>query len=155
MLNSIQAKKGSLFTSKSKQIITDTLANFFIFLCLFTAYEKTIDHHSFVLSLERYSFLKEHAYWIAWLIPAAEGTTACLLFFTKTIKLGFYGALIILLCFTIGLIIIEFSNENVYCSCSGLISSLSGREHIWLNAVFIVLAIIGVNLSSRTTMNKH
>lgn len=148
MENSVLIKKGIHLADRTKQIMINAIAYIFLFIFIYSAYENATKHSAFVESLERYTFIKEYAYWISWLIISAEVTVSFLLLFPTTRKLGLYGAFIIMLLFTIGLLIIVFTMAAQYCSCSGFLKSLSAREHIWFNAVFIVLAIMGIRLAA-------
>jgi hypothetical protein len=46
------------------------------------------------------------------------------------------------------------SEKDLPCSCGGIISSLSWRQHIIFNGVFILLAITGIIFSKQTAPHK-
>lgn len=154
MDKSIQLRKRIYFSSKTKEIIVDIISYLFIFLFIYTAYSKGTDHATFTNSLSRYTIMENYADQIAWLVIAAEVFVSGLLLFPKTRKPGFIASLTLMLTFTAALLILVFTMNTQFCSCGGVLNSMGANEHIWFNASFIALAIIGIKLSKKS-MNTN
>lgn len=146
MEKSIQIQKRIYLSSRTKEIIVDIISYLFIFLFVYTAYSKGINHSGFSKSLGRYKMIENYTDQIAWLVPAAEVFVSGFLLFPKTRKLGLIASLILMLTFTVFLLFMVFTMDSLFCSCGGVLSSMGFWEHIWFNVGFIVLAIIGIVL---------
>src|SRR5690606_22137231 len=140
MGKSIQIQKRICFSSRTKEIITDIISYLFIFLFVYTAYSKGMDHSGFSQSLGRYKMIENYAGQISWLITAVEVFVSGLLLFPKTRKLGLIASLILMLTFTAFLLIMVFTMDSLFCSCGGVLNSMGFWEHIWFNVGFIALA---------------
>lgn len=150
MDKSIQLKKRNHLSGRAKEIIIDGISYLFIFLFIYTAYSKGMDHSGFSKSLSRYGMIEKYAKPIAWLVIASEVFVSSLLLFPRTRRLGLIASLILMLSFTISLLIMAFTMDTQFCSCGGVLNSMGAKEHIWFNIGFIALAIIGVMLSKKS-----
>lgn len=150
MEKSIHIQKRKALSSKNKERIIDGISYLFIFLFIYTAYDKGMEISSFSKSIGRYSLIKPYADQIAWMVPAAEVFVAVLLIGPKTQKLGLKGALILMISFTAFLLHSIFVLNEQFCKCGGVISKMNATEHIWFNIAFIALAIIGIRLLKKS-----
>ncbi|MBD3662182.1 MAG: hypothetical protein HUJ11_08505, partial [Arenibacter algicola] len=83
----------------------------------------------------------------SWMVPLAELAVALLLVKSRTRLIGLYGALGLMLLFTGYTVAIVFIAPYRPCSCGGVISLLSWEQHLVLNILFLLLAILGIALS--------
>ena len=81
---------------------------------------------------------------LSWLIPSANLFTALLLIVPKSYRIGFIGALIMLVCYTAYLTIMLITQHDLPCSCGGLIKSLTWNEQVMFNLLLIALALTGL-----------
>jgi len=115
-----------------------------IFLFIYTAYAKITDYTTFKHGLSRLAFLGSYSGYIAWLIPVSEIIIATLLLIPRTVKYGLIAFTSLMTLFTSYLIAVMLSNQELPCSCGGVIQSMSWPQHIWFNLAFIVLGTTAI-----------
>lgn len=120
----------------------------FIFLFVYAAASKLIDHQNFAIQLGQSPLLTAYAEWISWLVPLAECVTVVLLVNPKTRLVGFYGSLILMSAFTAYIICILTLSIYVPCSCGGVLESLTWTQHLILNIGLVLSAIAGILLAN-------
>ncbi len=130
----------------TKEVGIQIISILFIILFTYAAVSKLLDHKNFTLLLTQSPFLGAYANLLSWGIPAIELMIASLLVFPKLNLEGLWGSLILMVLFTTYIIIVLNFSESIPCSCGGIISSLSWKQHLYFNIGFIVLAAIGVVL---------
>jgi hypothetical protein len=131
---------------KTADIITALL----ILLFSYTAISKFTGLHSFTMTLGKAPVIKQGAAVIAILLPTIEAFIVLLLFFERTKLKGLYASLLLLLVFTTYLIGIIFFAPGLPCSCGGVISRMSWRQHVVFNFGFIVLTAVAIRIYKRT-----
>lgn len=127
-----------------KSTIVDIISSLLILLFTYAALSKLIDHEIFQAQLMQFPILKIYPVFFSWLIPIIELFIVLLLLIPKFKFHGLYGAFILLIVFTVFLIIMISLNKNLPCSCGGVISKLSWKEHIVFNLFFIMLTVLGI-----------
>jgi hypothetical protein len=140
-------------TQAIKYILIDFISALLLLLFLYTGLSKLYYHDSFAFVLSRSPFLHSVAKPLSWLLPVTEVFTAGLLFFNSTKLKGLHVSLLLLFLFTVYLIISISSGHDLPCSCGGVISQLSWRQHIWFNAICIVLAAAAIALHKKINSN--
>ncbi|GBF22114.1 hypothetical protein C21_04307 [Arenibacter sp. NBRC 103722] len=80
----------------------------------------------------------------SWTLPLLELAVALLLIWKKTRLIGFYGVLGLMLLFTGYTVAIVFFAPYRPCSCGGIISLLSWEQHLALNAILLLLALLAI-----------
>jgi hypothetical protein len=126
-----------------------------IFLFAYTGSSKLLDGKAFAAVLEQVPFIARGAGIIAILLPLAELSIALLLLFTGTRLAGLYASLLLLSVFTVYLVYMVLFVPDLPCSCGGVISKMSWRQHVVFNAVFVVLTVIGVRNVKRETETSN
>lgn len=117
-----------------------------MFLFLYTACSKLVDHDRFLQGLSRVHIINGHADFVSWFVPAAEIITFIFLLFPKTAKIGLYSFIMLMSLFTIYIICAFIWEKQLPCHCGGIIEKLSWKQHLWFNLAFILLAIIAIRL---------
>jgi len=141
---SIFKKNRFQFSDRLRSDIITAIRWACMFLFLYTAYAKLIDHHRFLEGLSEVTILNGFAFYISWFVPLAEILTFLLLLFPKSITVGFYAFISLMLIFTAYIISALIWEKNLPCNCGGVIEKLSWTQHIWFNSAFITLAIFAV-----------
>ena len=136
--------KKKIFT---KEFGVQIISILFIILFTYAAISKLLDYENFTLLLAQSPFLGAHANLLGWSIPASELIIAVLFFFPKLSLEALWSSLMLMILFTTYIIIVLNFSESMPCSCGGIISSLSWKQHLYFNLGFILLAVIGVLLS--------
>ena len=83
------------------------------------------------------------------MVPLAELAVALLLVKSRTRLIGLYGALGLMLLFTGYTVAIVFIAPYRPCSCGGVISLLSWEQHLVLNVVLLLLALLAIWFSPK------
>ena len=115
-----------------------------IFLFAYTGSSKLLDSKGFAAVLSKIPLIGRGAGIVAILLPLAELLIVLLLLFEKTRLTGLYASLALLLLFTVYLVYMVLVVPHLPCSCGGVISSMSWKQHVVFNVVFIVLTVIGI-----------
>jgi hypothetical protein len=131
-------------TIMKRVVATDIIASFLILLFSYTAISKLLNPESFRAVLKTLPLTATGAGVLSLLVPPGELGIALLLIFSKTRRLALYAALVLLSVFTIYLVYIVLFAVHLPCSCGGVISKMSWRQHIVFNAVFIGLTVMGI-----------
>ncbi|TAM97041.1 MAG: hypothetical protein EPN39_12190 [Chitinophagaceae bacterium] len=132
-----------------RTVIIDVLAAALIILFVYAALSKLMAYPLFTAQLEMHPLLRPFAGWLAWALPAAELFISALLVIPSTRLMGLYGSAILLFMFTVYLTGMILTDKHLPCSCGGLISGFTWRQHIVFNLVFIILSITGIILSKQ------
>lgn len=132
-----------------KSTIVDIVSSFLILLFTYAALSKLINHEIFQAQFIEFPVLNILPTLFSWLIPIIEIVVILLLFIPKFKIYGLYAALFLLIGFTIFLILMISFDKNLPCSCGGVISKLSWKQHIVFNLFFIILSIIGIKLQRK------
>lgn len=128
-----------------KQPVSTTLIpSALILLFSYTAFSKIIGHDSFVGVLQQIPVIAKGAGGLAWAIPLAELCCVLLLFFPATRIIGLISSFFLLTAFTLFLIHMVLFVPHLPCSCGGIISKLSWKQHIAFNSIFIGLTVYSI-----------
>jgi hypothetical protein len=115
-----------------------------MFLFLYAAYSKIVDHERFLKGLTRVHIISGFAVYISWFVPFSEILTFILLLIPQTVKWGFYTFAALMTLFTGYIISVLLWEEKLPCHCGGVIEKLSWTQHIWFNLAFIFIAMFAI-----------
>jgi hypothetical protein len=126
-----------------------------IFLFAYTGSSKLIDSRGFVAILQKVPLIGRGAGIVAILLPLAELLIALLLLFERTRMSGLIASLVLLSFFTMYLVYMVLFEAHLPCSCGGVVSKMSWKQHIVFNVVFVVVTVIGIRNfgSSKSIVN--
>jgi hypothetical protein len=109
---------------------------------------KLIDVSAFQGTMFKSPVLRPYVAELSYAIPAAEILICLLLLFNKTKTAGYYLSLLLLALFTGYIIyILKEYGAMLPCSCGGVISLLSWKQHLFFNAFFILITIRALYLT--------
>lgn len=131
---------------KFRPIISDTAAYLLLALFMYTAANKILTINTFSSTLAKSPLIGSYSLVVAWLIPIIEIIVSLLLIVAATRKLGLYASLALLGIFTVYLIYMVSSGTKLPCHCGGVISTMTWQRHIWFNAAFLIIAVIGIKM---------
>lgn len=129
---------------KYKHLIVEVIAALLIFLFVYTGTSKLYERNIFALQLESFPYIHGLGFVISWLLPFAELFTAALMVIPRSRLAGLYLSSLLLCLFTLYLVTMQLTEKNLPCSCGGVISTLSWKQHIMLNLFFITLSVVGM-----------
>lgn len=135
-----------------RNIKSEFIASLFILLFAYTAFQKFSHHQLFLITLQRSTLLNPIAGFISWFIPITEFGLVSLLLFPSLRKIGLLCSATLLSMFTVYISIMLLFVPKLPCSCGGIISYLSWKQHIIFNIVFILVALYGWYIM---TVNKN
>jgi uncharacterized membrane protein len=139
-------------TERTKWTLTvESIAGVIMCLFLFTGLDKLYNYKQFRDALSKSPVLTNVAGIVAWSLPVAEIFIATALFIPAMRKTGLKATILLLAVFTVYLSYMMAFAPKLPCMCAGLLESLSWKSHIIFNAVMIVLAIIGIVASGKSS----
>ena len=139
-----------------KKIIVEISCAIFVLLFVYTAISKLLEHSRFT---DQLNFIVQHpplALFLSYLVPVAELITALLLSFHKHRLIGLYGFISLLIFFTFWIIYLLLSDRSLPCTCGGVISSLTWKQHVVFNTCFIIAGIAAIIMhTTNLTYNEQ
>jgi len=147
METTLSKPKGFQLTNKAKEWLINGICLVCVFLFVYTAYSKLMDHDRFLHGLMNVHPISGFAVYLSWFVPISEIITAILLIIPETIRLGLYAFTALMVVFTGYIISMLLWAKNLPCHCGGVIEKLSWVQHVWFNLAFIAIAIFALWLS--------
>ncbi len=123
------------------------ICSLLVFLFVYAAVSKLLDYSTFRVQLSQSPYITRFAEIIAWALPVIELIVAVSFVFSNLRFYAFYAALFLLSLFTAYLVAMLNFSYYIPCSCGGVLASLSWKQHIVLNTIFILLSLTGIRLS--------
>jgi hypothetical protein len=136
-----------------KVAIIKIISGLLAFLFMYAAISKLLEYKTFMLQIGHSPVINKLSN-IAWMLPVAEIVTALLLTFEFTRKTGLYISIILLLAFTAYIAGMLGFAKHLPCSCGGVIKQLSWKQHVWLNVLFLLLAITGIAVERKQNLSS-
>jgi uncharacterized membrane protein YphA (DoxX/SURF4 family) len=149
METSVKRKFSLHLSEKTKGIIVDVIAGLFVLLFLYTASSKLLDYQNTELGMSKSPIITDFAPILVWLVPAIEIVISILLLIPKTTLTGLYASFMLMVIFTAYIFFILNYSSFIPCSCGGIIAALSWSQHLIVNIVFIIMALIGVTFKAK------
>ena len=138
-----------------KKAITEGLSIMFILLFTYAAVNKLQQMNNFRTQLEQFPFIGDYATWIALAVPAMLIVASALFFFERVRVIAFFTSLLIMLLFTLYILGVLNFASSIPCSCAGVFSSWSWNEQLYFNIGVLLLAVVGIILTSRLRKSKQ
>lgn len=132
-----------------RSTIVETITVLFMILFLYTGISKLMEYDVFREQLAESPILNPIAPFIAWALPVFEFLLVLLLLVPRWRLKGLYASTALMIAFTLYIIALMTFNDQLPCSCGGILVQLSWGQHIIFNSVFIGLGIIGVVLERK------
>jgi uncharacterized membrane protein YphA (DoxX/SURF4 family) len=127
-----------------KTTVIEITTILYIILFLYTGISKLMDYSIFKEHIATSPLLAPIAKPIAESLPFVEFFVVILLTVPRWRLKGFYAALSLMMLFTIYIIGILSFDDQLPCSCGGVLAEMSWGQHIIFNCGFIAMAIIGI-----------
>jgi len=127
-----------------KSILPDIICYFFILLFVYTGAAKLAEIQTFKQELTSSPLLGSLSGVITWALPIGELLLAIALFIPALRLKALYATLTLMSLFTIYVIVILFMDNQISCSCGGIIEELSPKQHIVFNSACMVLSAVAI-----------
>ena len=142
-------------SNKTKEWLVFSICLICMFLLIYTAYSKILEHRRFLEGLSRVAVIGSFAVYISWLVPAAEILISVLLIIPNTYKWGLIGFTGLMLLFTGYISSMLLWAKKLPCRCGGAVEKLSWTQHLWFNMAFIAMAVFALWLSKSNIFIKN
>jgi thiol-disulfide isomerase/thioredoxin len=153
MLSNFTPKSSPLFMKKA--LLADIIGCFFFLLFFYTGVVKLVEIHQFKEQLVSSPLLGSLAGFVTWALPIGELLLAIALFIPRFRLKALYATLILMTLFTAYVIVILFMDNQLSCSCGGIIEELSPKEHVLFNSACVILAVVAIAAVRRGRAGMH
>ena len=129
-----------------KEILADCCLSLVILLFSYTALSKLLDLEKFVfqMRLAPFPLMYPMAPVLGWLVPAVELMIVTGLLVKRFRIRALYAAVLLLLLFEVYIMTMLASGLHLPCTCGGIISKMSWKQHLAFNALFMLTGITGI-----------
>jgi len=133
-----------LAANMKRNFLTNSIVFFFIVLFLYTGIMKFTEIHNVRQQLSLSPLMASLSGVISWALPIGEMLLAIALFIPKWRVLGLYASLMLMTLFTGYVTFILLSDDQLSCSCGGIIEELSLPQHVIFNSACVFLSLVGI-----------
>lgn len=134
-------------------ITLEIISALLILLFLYTGISKLYDVPNFERVLRGSPLIRNYATWVAWGIPILEVVTCFLLFFQKSRTYGLYLSLGLMTAFTLYIAYMLIFTPKLPCSCGGVISLMTWKQHLIFNIAYTLIAALGIFINKNLKAN--
>lgn len=132
-----------------RKAVLETISLLFILLFVYTAVSKLLDYEDFRAVIGQSPLLTRFAPILAIAVPAAEIVIALLLVIPRYRRSGLYASFAMMMLFTTYIVVLVTLSEKIPCSCGGVISRMTWKQHLYFNIFFVLLALLGMWLHTK------
>ncbi|MFY0252897.1 MauE/DoxX family redox-associated membrane protein [Chitinophaga sp. 30R24] len=132
-----------------KKTLLETICYTFVFLFVYTAISKLLDYENFKAVIGQSPLITRFASVLAIAVPLVEIIVSILLVIARYQRIGLYSSFTLMVLFTAYIIVLISLSEKVPCSCGGVISKMTWKQHIFFNLLFVLLALVGMWLHNK------
>jgi hypothetical protein len=127
-------------------IIFQIIIFLLILLFAYTAMSKLLDYEKFVfqMRLAPLPLMNWAAPIIGWLMPILESLLAIGLIISRYRLIALYATICLFILFEIYIGSMLLSGHNLPCTCGGIISQMSWKQHLAFNAAFLCMTLIAI-----------
>lgn len=146
-----------IFILMKRNTAIEILCYLLIFLFVYASVSKLSDYRVFQIQLSKSPFITSLAGILSLAVPSVELIAAVLLSIAGLRLMGFYLSLFLLSLFTSYLLAMLSFSYYIPCSCGGVISGLTWKQHILFNLFFVAVSIVGIilqSINSRSSFNN-
>jgi uncharacterized membrane protein YphA (DoxX/SURF4 family) len=141
--------------SKIGNAVVEFIAYLFVLLFIYAAVSKLLDFENFRVQLGQSPMLGAYAEFIIWAVPLLEILVAVALSIGRYRRTALLASYTLMVMFTVYIYTILNYSSFVPCSCGGVLEKMSWNEHLIFNIVFIVLALLGVFITSQNKQSAR
>lgn len=146
------SKLASGLTKKST--LVEIISSLLVILFIYTGLNKLLDHETFHAQLKQSPFIQTLAGFLSATLPAGELLIALSLIIKRTRLIGLYLSFFLMVVFTGYVYAMLHYSYYLPCSCGGILSSMTWKDHLLFNSTFTVLAGSGAILQSNIKQLK-
>jgi uncharacterized membrane protein YphA (DoxX/SURF4 family) len=141
-----------------KNTIVEVISAVLVFLFIYAAVSKLLDFDKFKYQISQSPFITNISRFVVWAIPIGELLISVALVVRRTRSAGLYSAFFLMLLFTGYIFIMLRYSPYLPCSCGGVLSGMSWKQHFVFNLAFTGLSLSGIvlqDMNSRKSRGKN
>ena len=127
-----------------KNTIVEIISALLVFLFIYAALSKLLEFDKFKYQLSQSPFITNISWLVVWAIPVGEILISISLLIKRTRPAGLYLSFFLMLLFTGYIFIMLKYSSYLPCSCGGVLSSMSWKQHFFFNLAFTGLSVLGI-----------
>jgi putative oxidoreductase len=138
-----------------KELVLFIVVLLIVMMWLYASSSKYFDFAGFKRDMHKQPFPTWLSNILVIILPPIEITTALIVAWQKTRRIGLVITECLMSAFTLYIIAIMFNFfPRVPCSCGGIIKSFTWKEHLIFNLFFVAIGIIGLLLNKASENNN-
>jgi putative oxidoreductase len=130
--------------ARYKSLLNLLTRSAFVFLFVYTASAKLFEFTSFRDVLFLSPLIGRYAGFYALAVPTIELIAVGLLLYKGTEKAGMYSCFFLMVLFSCYIGYMLLTENNLPCSCGGVLRSMSWPEHLVFNLALALLALVNI-----------
>ncbi len=138
----------------AKKLINETIVLFFIVLFAYAGAIKLTRYSLTRAEIRESPLFHSVAGLLAWLVPSIELVVAVMLLIPRLRLSGLYSTTALMIAFTLYIGILLVFSEQLPCSCGGIISGLSWKQHMLFNLGATAAALTSLFIEKRSTFSR-
>ena len=138
-----------------KKTIVEIISALLVFLFIYTAASKLLDFGKFKYQLSQSPFITNISWFVVWAIPLGELIISAALISKRTRLAGLYLSFFLMLLFTGYIFIMLRYSSYLPCSCGGVLSKMTWKQHFVFNLAFTGLSLSGILIQNRKSNKSH
>jgi hypothetical protein len=140
--------------STFQNIFVKSISYFFILLFIYASVSKLLDFENFQVQIAQSPLLSSYAGIVSYFVIIIEFVIVTILIFPKSRVIGIYSSLGLMSSFTIYIYLILEYSEFIPCSCGGILENMGWRQHLYFNAICVLLCFVAVIVSENNKKQK-
>lgn len=120
-----------------------------ILLFVYSALSKITAHDSFVFALQQSALVQQFSRMVSITVPAVEIIASLLIFVPRWRQTGLLFAALLMTAFSLYIGYMLAYTSHLPCSCGGVLSQMTWRQHLIFNIAFMLLAFLGWAMEKR------
>src|SRR5665213_1163999 len=137
-----------------KNVIIEIISGLLAILFMYASLSKLLNYTTFRLQVSASPVINQFAA-IVWILPVVEIMITAMLAVNYTRKYGLYASAFLLVLFTGYICCMLVFVEHLPCSCGGVLTKLTWKQHILFNMFFLSSCIVGIVLEKKENMITH
>ncbi|WP_316812843.1 MauE/DoxX family redox-associated membrane protein [Pedobacter heparinus] len=131
---------------KHKERLIEVCITLLVILFGYTALSKLLEYDKFIFQMRdsRLALMQAYAPVLAWLLPLIELLIVVALYLPGWRKKGLWAAVILLGVFEVYITGMMLSGLKLGCTCGGVVSGLSWKNHLFFNATFMFIGTVAL-----------
>jgi len=137
-----------------KNVIIEIISGLLAILFMYASLSKLLNYTTFRLQVSASPVINQFAA-IVWILPVVEIMITAMLAVNYTRKYGLYASAFLLVLFTGYICCMLVFVEHLPCSCGGVLTKLTWKQHILFNMFFLSICLVGIVLEKKENMITH